>query len=135
MQCKNCGAPLETDAVFCANCGTRVERETVQPEAAPVAAQEPVREAAPAASAGKKFKMSFNKIIGLIVGTVLIVIGLVEVLSAGSSISSASFGGDFYTYTYRGIVAISKQLASIQAGLGWVVVAIGAAVDVRALRD
>lgn len=127
MECKNCGAPLEEDAVFCVNCGAKVERETVQPATAQKAALPRID--------CKKLKMPSNKIIGLIVGTVLIVIGLIQVLSAGTSISSTSFGGDFYTYTYRGIVAISKQLASIQATLGWVVVAIGAAVDVRALRD
>lgn len=131
MECKNCGAPLEEDAVFCVNCGTKVERETVQPEAAPAAA----RKAALPNIDWKKLKMPSNKIIGLIVGTVLVVIGLIEVLSVGTSISSTSFGGDFYTYTYRGIVAISNQLASIQAALGWVIVAIGAAVDVRALHD
>ena len=76
-----------------------------------------------------------DKLIGLIVGTLLIIIGLTRVMSAGTSISSTSFGGDFYTYTYRGIVAITEQLASIQVSLGWVIVAIGAAIDIRAVRN
>ena len=78
--------------------------------------------------------MSKERTIGLLVGTILIIIGLTRILSAGTTISSTSFGGDFYTYTYRGIVAITEQLASIQASLGWVIVAIGAAIDVHALN-
>lgn len=55
-------------------------------------------------------------------------------MSAGTSISSTSFGGDFYTYTYQGIVAVSEILASIEVSLGWIIVAIGAAIDANALR-
>ena len=48
---------------------------------------------------------------------------------AGTSVSSTSFGADFYTYTYQGIVAISRILASIVVTIGWVIVAIGAGLD------
>ena len=73
-------------------------------------------------------------LIGLIIGTLIIVIGFSRIVSAGTSISSTSFGGDFYTYTYQGIVAVSEILASIEVSLGWVIVAIGAAIDVSSLR-
>jgi hypothetical protein len=73
-------------------------------------------------------------LIGLIVGTLIIVVGIIRIMSAGTSVSSTSFGGDFYTYTYQGIVAISEILASIEVSLGWVIVAIGAAIDVHSLQ-
>lgn len=76
-----------------------------------------------------------RRMIGLIVGTLFIIIGIMRVTSAGTSISSTSFGGDFYTYTYQGIVAVSEILASIEVSLGWIIAAIGAAIDLSALRS
>ena len=73
-------------------------------------------------------------VLGLIVGTLIIVIGLIRVVSAGTSISATSFGGDFYTYTYQGIVAISEILASIEQAIGWLIVAVGAAIDVISMK-
>ena len=134
MVCKKCGAALEKDALFCTSCGTKVENE---PKQVALASEPVVAETIAAAPATENVtpKKSKGKLIGLIVGTLLIIIGLTRVLSAGTSISSTSFGGDFYTYTYRGIVAITEQLASIQASLGWVIVAIGAAIDYHAVRN
>ena len=134
MECKKCGAVLEEDSVFCTNCGARVEDDSEQ--AAPV--QEVVVtevDTTPQKVEKSKPKVSKEKIISLIAGTLLIGVGISRVLSAGTSISSTSFGGDFYTYTYRGIVAINEQMAEIQVSLGWVITAIGAAIDLRALRN
>ena len=75
-----------------------------------------------------------SKLVGLIVGTALIIIGIYRIMEAGTTISSTSFGADFYTYTYQGIVAISRILASIEVTMGWVIVAIGAAIDVISLK-
>lgn len=72
--------------------------------------------------------------LGLIVGTLIIVIGLIRVVSAGTSISATSFGGDFYTYTYQGVVAISEILASIEQAIGWLIVAVGAGIDVISMK-
>ena len=111
----------------------QIEEETEQ--AMPVCDPVPSAPTTPVVTEEKaKVKKSKEKTIGLIVGTILIIIGLTRILSAGTTISSTSFGGDFYTYTYRGIVAITEQLASIQASLGWVIVAIGAAIDVHVLN-
>ena len=73
-------------------------------------------------------------LVGLVIGTLIIVVGIIRIMSAGTSISPTSFGGDFYTYTYQGIVAISEMIASLEVSIGWVIVAIGAAIDVSSLR-
>lgn len=133
MVCKKCGAVLDEDSMFCISCGSKIEEETEQ--AMPVCDPAPSAPTTPVVTEEKaKVKKSKEKTIGLIVGTILIIIGLTRIFSAGTTISSTSFGGDFYTYTYRGIVAITEQLASIQASLGWVIVAIGAAIDVHVLN-
>ena len=126
MECKKCGTLLEDDSMFCTNCGAKIEDEAKNE--APVSPT-------PSVTTPEKGKKTTNKKIALIVGTLLIVIGFIRIVSAGTSISSTSFGGDFYTYTYQGIVAIAEQLAAIQASLGWVIIAIGAAIDVYALQD
>lgn len=72
--------------------------------------------------------------IGLVVGTALIIVGIMRIRSAGTSISSTSFGADFYTYTYQGIVALSEMLAEIQISLGYVIAAIGSAIDILAIK-
>ena len=132
-KCQSYGAPLSEDSVFCVNCGAKVSSPT---HCDPISHRSQTPEAPVSVPTANKegAALSRQKLISLIVGSVLIVIGLTRVFAAGTTISSSSFGGDFYTYTYRGIVAISEQLASIQASLGWVIVAIGAAIDVSALR-
>ncbi len=117
MNCPQCGASLEADSNFCVSCGTNLgtnnKNESVSNTKTPA--------------------NSINKI-GLVVGTILIIIGFIIIFTAGTGISSASFGGDFYTYMYKGIVEISEILASIEAALGWIVVAVGAAIDVSSLK-
>lgn len=129
MNCPKCGALLDDDSKFCVSCGANLEVE-VETKDNTAANSSPAKKAKTKPSTAK----SLTKLIALAVGTILIIIGLIRVCTAGTSISSTSFGGDFYTYTYQGIVAISEILASIEATLGWVIVSIGAAIDVSALR-
>ncbi len=75
-----------------------------------------------------------KRIPGLAAGAFFIVLGFVRIVSAGTSISSTSFGGDFYTYTYQGIVAVTEVLASIEVTLGWILVAIGVVIETVVLR-
>ena len=148
--CEKCGTTLDNDAMFCVSCGAHLnERETTETKAVENKTynvdSDPVSKtietpcvpvSTMSANSGNDANKSspITKIIGLIVGSILIIVGLIRVLSAGTTISPTSFGGDFYTYTYKGIVAISEILASIEVSLGWVIVAIGAVIDVNALR-
>lgn len=84
--------------------------------------------------AGKRTLLK-GKLPGLAAGTFFIILGLIRIMTAGSSISSTSFGADFYTYTYQGIVAVTEQLSAIEVTLGWILAAIGAAIDVQTLRS
>ena len=80
-------------------------------------------------------KVSKWTILRLTIGTLFIVLGLIRIASAGTSISSTSFGGDFYTYTYQGIVAVAEGLASIEVTLGMILTAIGAAINLQAIHS
>ncbi len=132
MNCVKCGASIDPDSRFCAECGAVVEAPAV-PENNTAAVTDTIA-AKPENKSKIKISLSKEKIIGLAVGVIIMIIGIVRIFSAGTSISSTSFGADFYTYAYRGIVAISEILAAIQVSLGWVIFAIGAAISVNALR-
>lgn len=152
MECPKCGTILEDDSKFCVACGAHLDGAGVAAPADqnPVATQSYEVQQSPLASDTNVPEQSERhtvnpiegivttlvnaNLIGLIVGTLIIVVGIIRIMSAGTSVSSTSFGGDFYTYTYQGIVAISEILASIEVSLGWVIVAIGAAIDVHSLQ-
>ena len=144
MKCKYCGVILDEDSVFCTNCGKKVDAE--QTELFDAGASEIV--------SGKQVKnisesekseqnpikekltgMPKAKLISLLIGTALMIIGIVVIIGAGTSVSSASFGGDYQTYTYNAIVEVAEQLSSVNSALGCVIVAIGACIDVRVWLD
>ena len=136
MKCPKCGAILEADSVFCVSCGASLS-EIGEAASSTPGSTEHDNDVTPQKQGEHPQKESVSnkgKIISLIVGTIIIAIGIVRIMSAGTSISSTSFGGDFYTYTYQGLVAVSEILASIEVSLGWIIVAIGAAIDANALR-
>ena len=71
---------------------------------------------------------------GMMIGALIILIGFIIVARAGTNITETTFGADFYTYTYEGIVTIAKILASIEQAIGWLVVSIGAAIEVMSMK-
>ena len=138
MNCPKCGTALEDDSIFCTACGTHLGTITDTKTASPNLVttknsdqQNPMTDKTKVPETPDKRSVNF---IGLITGTLIIIVGLIQIMSAGTSISPTSFGGDFYTYTYEGIVAISEILASIEVSIGCLTVAIGAALDVWSLR-
>lgn len=153
MICPRCGASLDEDSKFCEVCGNPVQPadkpETEQQAVPSERSAEVKKEAAaipseksaevkkepaenPLPVSGKK-TLSKGEMIGLAIGTVFIVVGFIRIATAGTSISSTSFGADFYTYTYQGIVSVAEILASIEVTLGWILAAIGASIDIRVL--
>lgn len=132
MDCPKCAAELDEQARFCTACGYKLEKQAGElPAGLPVAEEKGEKVASPTPVSERKVGTT---VLGLVMGTIVIVIGLVRVLTAGTSITATSFGGDFYTYTYQGIVAISELLASVEVSLGWIIVAIGVGIDVSCLR-
>lgn len=137
MNCPKCGAALDGDSKFCVSCGANIDSFEEASNASSVRHENSNYSgnmaAAESGTPESKVRRKVD-LIGLIIGTIFIIIGIFRITSAGTSISPTSFGGDFYTYTYRGIVAISEILTSIEVSVGWVIVAIGAAIDVSSLR-
>lgn len=75
----------------------------------------------------KKFSL-----IGMIVGVAIIVLGIV-VLSldiGGGYLESTSFGGDFYTYSYRATRTAANNvgdlISAFKIGVGFLLISIGA---------
>ena len=134
MNCPKCGAPIENDSKFCVSCGAPLENVQAEgSDSIAVKTEKPTNIPVKENRTEKQVSLSVRKLVGLAVGTLLIVVGVMRITSAGTSISSTSFGADFYTYTYQGIVAVSEILAEIEVSLGWLIVAIGAAIDVHSL--
>ena len=145
MICPTCGAQIDDDSKFCAVCGNPIDRpEDQQPEQAEVLTEETnsLKEEVGKEKEKENKTISGEKtgsggmlnLLGLAAGTLFIVVGCMRISTAGTSISSTSFGGDFYTYTYQGIVAVSELLSSIEVTLGWILVAAGSAIDLYFLH-
>jgi len=150
-KCTKCGAELMEGSKFCVGCGLPVnEMENYVPAQDPTpaeetaksfdaeAAAEKAKEAAEkakiaAGAAAKKLKKLPADTLALAVGTLLIIVGLIQLMGGDSTISSTSFGGDFYTYTYRGIVAIAELLSHLNKSVSWLIIGLGASIDLRVL--
>ncbi len=140
MHCPNCGISLDNDSNYCIACGIQLD-DSKNSESTDVDVKSEYDPITVSAETGTKRSNSIctslfvGKIIGLIVGSLLILIGIISVFSSRAGVSSTSFGGDFYTYTYKGIVAIYEILASIDVMLGWILVALGTIVVILSLRN
>lgn len=138
MICPKCNATIPDDSEFCSNCGAPIQ--AAQAEDPPVSAEKPISAeeeimAAPDKANGKDSRavmaqISFNMdYIGVIIGVLCIVIGLVFFATTSTSIHSTSFGADFYTYTYQGIVAVVETGVKLIKLLSLILILGGALVD------
>lgn len=132
MECKYCASPIHEGSKFCVNCGkSLVEEEISLAAETPVNVEADVKkevipENIPPVVAPKKKKRKIRTAhIEIIAGVVIVVIGILRLLDSGVSISSTSFGGDFYTYSYRGIVNCVNLLSQINGTAAWIVIALG----------
>lgn len=139
--CAYCGIPVEEGAIECPKCGgAKFDEVTIEETVPQTTAAVTEEKTAPASVAPTIVPVlrdvdTWKKVVGFIVGTLLIIVGFVMMEKGESGIYRTSFGGDFYTYAYKGIVEISQQLEVLQTTLSWLLVAIGAAIDVKMLHD
>ena len=140
MVCPKCSAPIEADSLFCTNCGEKIVAEAADQTAAQPAAENKnaVLRAklcavgctvlkAVAAFFKKLFRLrNIPALIGLVAGLIFLRAGLLVAMSADTTLSSATFGADFYTYAYRGLRAAESALIGIQKACGGVMASIGA---------
>lgn len=142
MVCPKCGSSIENDALFCPNCGEKIAVEAAeQPanESKLTTAVNALRAKLPSAECVhaflKKVIAFFKKLLrlrnipallGIAAGLIFLRAGLLIAMTADTTLSSASFGGDFYTYTYRGLRAAEDALIGIQKACGGVMASIGA---------
>lgn len=126
MICNKCNAVLPDDAVFCEKCGASVQpNENAAPAAAEAAAVAAPIAPATTPAVTKKGGMNFSALIGVVAGVVFMLWGSTRLSDVNCSIYSTSFGGDFYTYCYRGIVEAANLLEDVAKGVYTLVTAIG----------
>ena len=135
MICSSCKAIIPDDSLFCEECGARIdvvvesvsEEAPMQADASDVSAagdstETPQSAAAsssletamplPSAKAEEAVSQLSEKLapIGLFAGALCVVVALIGLVLSGGGVETTSFGGDYQTYTYQGIAAISKEL-------------------------
>ena len=131
MKCKYCGSELQEGVMFCTNCGKSVAEEGAAQETAQPTEQ--IKDVAEKVKNAAK-KGSKGDLIQLIIGTIIIIIGFTRLGQSSVSISSTSFGADFYTYAYRGIVACANMLGKINATISWLIITLGVMIDLKAVK-
>ena len=72
--------------------------------------------------------------VAMIVGTFLILVGFARLFGSTVTISPVSFGADYYTYAYRGIIECAELLGKINGTISWLIIAVGTAIDLKALK-
>ena len=72
----------------------------------------------------KKTKYGIFPIIGIIAGVIVIILGL-GLIDSGDTASYASFGGDFYSYSYKATRYAANNLSVIINALAYLIIAFG----------
>lgn len=114
MICPSCQKATPDDSAFCEECGAPIDtspNRALAP-AEPIPSPELIKPAGSVTTTQEKSKGALRLFssIGIVAGTLCIVAGIFGFVALPGTPNSGSFGGDFYTYTYQGIVALSKQL-------------------------
>lgn len=127
--CEHCGAslppddiqptvqqPIESDSEESAAVATTIASDTAAGETypAPVSAEAVTVTTAADAPSGRTSETKAGTpyaTVGIFAGALCLIAAVVGFVMAPEAAESASFGGDFYTYTYQGIAALSDSLA------------------------
>lgn len=131
MECKFCSAQLHEGSKFCVNCGkSLVEDEEIKVSTDVPMNVEPKKDESSvnvqSVSTPKKKKKKIRVAhFEILAGIVIIIVGVLRFLDSGVSVSSTSFGGDFYTYSYRGIVNCVNLLSQVNGTASWIIIALG----------
>ena len=139
MNCQKCGVQIPEDSSFCTSCGASQDSASGGTALKPTVETTSAAQASPAAdtlkTAPQKNPSVIAPILGLVVGTICLLYGLAVFFGASCAIHSTSFGGDFYTYTYRGIVAIAESQLAITKLLAMLCIGFGGFMDCYFLKQ
>ncbi len=145
MTCPSCGHQNESGSKFCEICGTKIEKPVSSSESSKtiaVVANSESNTNSGVGTSNQQAKDSIKKIdtviriegiIGLIIGTIIVLMGFNLLSDISGYMSDITFGADFYTYSYNGIRRVFEELQTVEKILSWVVISIGALIDVYSL--
>lgn len=137
ITCPGCGHQVSSAAQFCTACGAVLPAASQAPAEPSVAPAPTANYTAPtpAAPAAKKSPINLAKIAsfgsalfcaaGVLGGLIFFIVGLATAISADTTLSYTSFGGDFYTYAYKGLRACEDQLVDVIKAVGGLTTAFG----------
>lgn len=140
INCPSCGKEVAVTSRFCPFCRALLASETPGAPEAPAeggaakadsATNEPNVEkivvAIKKATTSEK-SVRWTSVFGVLAGVVMLCFGVYAFFTASVGCDSTSFGGDAYTYIYKGIVATAKTLYLICRCLGMALMCGGVAI-------
>lgn len=103
-------APKPADAGEAPDAGSSAPEAQPAPAPAPEGPKAAISfPSAQAAEATKRLEGKYAQI-GLFAGALCVVVAVIGLILSGGGVETTSFGGDYQTYTYQGIAAISKEM-------------------------